>query len=118
MKEKNVLITGASGAIGSQLLEQLYNERTPSSITVLVRPSRKTNKILSKYKGINVVIGDVTNLADVEKACVEKDYVIHLAAIIPPMADDHISLTNKVNVEGTRNVVSALEKHSPNAFLY
>ena len=118
MKEKNVLITGASGAIGSQLLEQLYNQRAPSSITVLVRSSRKTNKILNKYKGINVVYGDVTNLADVEKACVEQDYVIHLAAIIPPMADDHISLTNKVNVEGTRNVVSALEKHSPNAFLY
>jgi len=116
-KENKVLITGATGAVGSEVLDQLYKLQSPSSITVLVRPSRKTAKILRKYNGINVIYGDITNLKDVEIACENQDYVIHLAAIIPPMADDHIALTEKVNVEGTRNVVKALENICPTAFL-
>lgn len=117
MKDKSVLITGATGAIGGEALEQLYAKQAPSSITVLVRPSKKTKKLIRKYAGINVVYGDVMHLGDVEKACIDKDYVIHLAAVIPPKADEFVALTEKVNVEGTRNVVTALEKHSPNAFL-
>ncbi|MEJ6615600.1 MAG: NAD(P)-dependent oxidoreductase [Crocinitomicaceae bacterium] len=118
MKDKNVLITGATGAVGKELLDQMLKQYTPSNITVLVRRSRKANKILRKHNGINVIYGDVTNLKDVERACMNKDYAIHLAAIIPPLADEQSELTEKVNVEGTRNVVKALEKHSPNAFLF
>ena len=117
MKESSVLITGATGAVGSEALKQLYAKQSPSSITVFVRPSKKAQKVLRPYKGINIVYGDITKLADVEKACKGQDYVFHLAAIIPPLADDKPVLTEKVNVGGTQNVVTALEKHSPNAFL-
>ena len=45
------------------------------------------------------------------------DAVIHLAAIIPPLADEKPELAQKVNVVGTQNIIQQLEKTSPNAFL-
>lgn len=117
MGDFSVLITGSTGAVGKDVLKQLYSIQSPSSITVFVRESSKTKKILKKYPGINVFYGSISNYEDVEKACHNKDYVIHLAAIIPPLADEKVEYTTKVNVEGTRNIVKALEKHSPDAFL-
>ncbi|HHH53895.1 MAG TPA: NAD(P)-dependent oxidoreductase, partial [Bacteroidetes bacterium] len=49
--------------------------------------------------------------------CRNKDFVIHLAAIIPPLADKKPALSWKVNVEGTRNLIKGIEKYSTNAFL-
>ncbi|MDQ7917978.1 hypothetical protein RBU60_10355 [Mesonia sp. MT50] len=43
--------------------------------------------------------------------------VIHLAAIIPLLADDSPKLAQKVNTEGTRNLVQLLEQQSPHCFL-
>ena len=117
MKDYSVLITGATGAIGSEVLKQLYAKQSASSITVFVQPSKKTKKILRPYSGINIVYGTITDLDDVKRACKNQDYVIHLAAIIPPLADDEPKRTNNVNIEGTRNVISAIEELSPNAFL-
>lgn len=117
MKDQTILITGATGNIGSEVLNQLYKKQDHSSITVFVRPGKKANKILKKYPGISVVYGNIVNPEDVKQACKNQDYVFHLAAIIPPFADDNIELTDKVNKEGTRNLVNALEELSPDAFL-
>jgi len=52
----------------------------------------------------------------VVQACKDKDAVIHLAAIIPPLADNNHALAEKVNVRGTRNLIQGLQKFSPSAF--
>src|SRR5690554_4705470 len=44
------------------------------------------------------------------------DFIIHLAAIIPPLADEKPELAFQVNVEGTKNLISVLEEHAKNAF--
>jgi nucleoside-diphosphate-sugar epimerase len=117
MKEYSVLITGATGSVGSEVLKQLYANQSPSSITIFVPPTKKTKRIVRNYPGIHVFYGDITQLEEVKPACVNQNYVIHLAAIIPPLADDLPEHTKQVNTEGTRNVVTALEEVSPNAFL-
>lgn len=117
MNGKKILITGATGAVGSAVLKQLYSLRKVYNITVLVRMSRKTKKLLKQYKGINIIYGDLCNYNDVAVACTGQDYVIHLAAVIPPRAEYFPEEANKVNVGGTRNIVRALEDHAPNAFL-
>ncbi len=109
MKNKNVLITGATGAIGSEVLKQLCKKLSSSSITVFVRRSKKTAKFLRSYPAVKVVYGDITNAEDLKEACKNQDYVIHLAGVIPPLADEELELTYKVNVEGTRNLIQALE---------
>jgi nucleoside-diphosphate-sugar epimerase len=42
--------------------------------------------------------------------------VIHLAAIIPPLADKKPRLAQKVNVNGTKNLMECLEEFSPKTF--
>lgn len=117
MKDKKILITGATGAIGNEVLKQLYALQNPSTISVFVRPSKKARKLENTYKGIHMHYGAITDAAAVAEACKDQDYVIHLAAVIPPLADEKPAMTRAVNVEGTRNIVKGMELNCPNAFL-
>ena len=117
MNDQRILITGATGAVGAEALNQLYQKQEPSSISVFIRPSKKARKLVQKYPGIHVFYGSITNEEDVAKACTNQDYVIHLAAIIPPLADDKPKMAWAVNVGGTRNIVKGMEAQCPDAFL-
>lgn len=113
-----VLLTGASGTVGFEALKQLYAKRDEYQITVFDLKTKKGAKKLSPYKNdVEIVYGDISNKEDVAKVSKDKDFVIHVAAIIPPLADDEPALAEKVNTLGTQNLVEALETYSPNAFI-
>ena len=65
---------------------------------------------------IQIVYGDITNDNDINKISHNKDIVIHLAAIIPPLADENPDLTYQVNTIGSEKLIRSLEKYSLNAF--
>jgi nucleoside-diphosphate-sugar epimerase len=112
-----ILLTGASGTVGYEVLKQLYQLREKYNITVFGTRSKRSLKSLSPFKdGIEIVYGDISNFNDVKNVCANKDYVIHLAAIIPPLADENPELAHKVNTIGTENLIRNLEQLSPNAF--
>lgn len=119
MKTKlRVLLTGASGAVGLEVLKQL-NYSKLYDVTVFDIKTPRTIKILSGFShGTNIIYGDISNEQDLRIACIEQDIVIHLAAIIPPLADEQPELAHKVNVSGTENLIRSLEQLSPNAFLF
>lgn len=111
-----VLLTGGSGTVGSQLLSFLFDQGQ-HDITVFDLPSRKAQKAYRAFQGkIQVAYGDLANIDEVESVSKGIDVAIHLAAIIPPLADEKPDLAHKVNVVGTENLLRSLEKHSPNAF--
>lgn len=113
---KSILLTGASGTVGYEVLKQLV-DLPGFEITVFDKKSPISAKKLEPYKDkIKLLYGDITESKALEEITVDKDYVIHLAAIIPPTADDHPELAKKVNIEGTRNLVRLLEQHSPKCF--
>ena len=112
-----ILLTGASGCIGFEVLKLMHQQREKFDITVLGTTSKRSLKRLSSFKdGITIVYGDITNNNDVKKVCVNLDYVIHLAAIIPPLADENPELALKVNTTGTENLIRNIEQLSPDAF--
>ncbi len=114
----NILLTGASGTVGRQVLCELLKRRKEFNITVFDVKSKKSEMILSKYDGdIEIIYGDISIEEDIKQVCNNKDVVIHLAAIIPPLADKNPQLAFNVNVIGTNNLVRNLELYSPNAFL-
>lgn len=116
MLKKKVLITGSSGTVGRQVLQQLV-ENNQYLITIFDKPSKANKKFYEKYKGkIEIFFGDITNADDVLKISIDVDYVIHLAAVIPPLADEQPQLAQKVNFEGSKHLINALEHNSPAAF--
>ncbi|MDT0294913.1 NAD-dependent epimerase/dehydratase family protein [Mesonia ostreae] len=111
-----VLLTGASGTVGLECLKQLVKIPT-LEITVFDKKTKASVKKLSPFREqVELVYGDITNLKQLQKVASNKDVVIHLAAIIPPLADDAPKLAQNVNTEGTRNLVQLLEKQSPQCF--
>ncbi|HLV40258.1 NAD(P)-dependent oxidoreductase [Xanthomarina sp.] len=115
MKKTNILLTGASGTVGFEALNQLL-EKGCYNVTVFDKKSKLSVEKLAPFENeINLIFGDITNPSDLEKI-VNMDAVIHLAAIIPPLADEMPELAKNVNTKGTQNLIQQLEKHSPKAF--
>lgn len=116
MPKKSVLLTGASGTVGFEVLKQLV-ETDKYSITVFDKKTKAAVKKLQKYSDkVELIYGDITVAKDVEKIAINKDVVIHLAAIIPPLADDNPQLAARVNTGGTKLLIKAFEQYSPEAF--
>lgn len=117
MKKKRVLVTGAGGTVGYEVLKQLV-AKDSYDITVFDIETKNSKRKFAPFKSlITIIYGNITNKEAVYKATVYQDVVIHLAAIIPPLADENTVLARKVNVNGTQTLIEALEQNSPEAFL-
>ncbi|HUT82317.1 MAG TPA: NAD(P)-dependent oxidoreductase [Candidatus Bathyarchaeia archaeon] len=114
-----ILITGAFGNLGSNLLKNLQN--TEHEITCFVRNTRKSKKFAKKNaRNFNVFYGDIRNKEDVAKAVKDQDLILHLAAIVPPKFNKTDSdYARDVNVTGTLNLIDVLNAQSnPAKILY
>ncbi|MBO5328843.1 MAG: NAD-dependent epimerase/dehydratase family protein [Clostridia bacterium] len=113
MKKTIVALTGASGAMGEEILYSLMHKNEDVYVCAFLRSYKKATpylkKLLKKYKErIYTFYGDVTNLEDCKKLVSNADYVIHCAAVIPPKCDHNPKLAEKVNLGGTINMVDAI----------
>jgi len=114
---KRILLTGASGTVGKEVLRQLCENVRDAEITVFDIRTSSSSSLFRKFGSrINVVYGDISDKNDISGACTDKDFVIHLAAIIPPLADKDPSLAKAVNVKGTSNLIESVRELSPDAF--
>ncbi|KAI4595523.1 hypothetical protein KJ359_006869 [Pestalotiopsis sp. 9143b] len=55
----SIFLTGASGYIGGQVLNELLKSSPGRPITLLLRDEKKANLISDKFSQVNVVIGDL-----------------------------------------------------------
>lgn len=112
-----ILLTGASGTVGYAVLKQLAAHSQKYNITVFdINTVTSRKKLKPFHKVVNIIYGDLTNSEDIKKICFNKDIVIHLAAIIPPLADEKPELAYAVNTLGTEKLIECLEQHSPDVF--
>lgn len=101
------LVTGGAGFIGSNMVDELL--RRGQSVVVLDDLSAgKEENLAGVRTEIDLRIGSITDLAAVQSACAGVDYVIHLAArtSVPKSVKDPLE-TNRVNIDGTLNVLVA-----------
>ncbi len=114
---RRILLTGASGTVGKEVLKQLCELPDSIEVTVFDRQTRYSKSFYRKFNN-NIILfyGDISNKNDICKACKSIDVVIHLAAIIPPLADKNHELARAVNITGTKNLIECIEEQSPGAF--
>jgi len=101
------LVTGGAGFIGSNTVDELV--RRGQDVTVLDDFSAGKEENLKQIsQKIKILRGSITNLEMVRDACLNADFVIHLAArtSVPRSVKDPIE-TNHINIDGTLNVLVA-----------
>src|SRR3974377_1047774 len=101
------LVTGGAGFIGSHTVDELV--RRGHSVVVLDDLSSGQEENLCEVRNkIALVKGSITNLETVREAMQQAEYVIHLAArtSVPRSVKDPLE-TNRINVDGTLNVLVA-----------
>ena len=99
-----VLITGASGLVGSRLLPRLAT--FGFDCRALVRGD------LDLPLGTTAVRGDLGEPGSLQAAVEGVDAVVHLAALF--RTDDQDAIW-RANLDGTRNLIDAVRTHSPRA---
>ena len=106
----NVLVTGAAGFIGQQLVERL--SAAGHQIVALARTPR--GRIL-KLRNVRVVAADITDAAALVQACAGCEAVVHLANATG-IADPR--LVHEINVGGTDKLLAAAKQAGVKRFLF
>jgi dihydroflavonol-4-reductase len=108
-----ILVTGADGLLGSNLVRELL--RREHIVKAFVQPGRQ-QKTLDGLP-IEKFSGNLLNTTEVETAAHDCEAIIHCAAstsVWPTRSE----LINKVNIEGTQNVISAVKKNNIQRLIY
>ncbi|MER3395949.1 MAG: NAD-dependent dehydratase [Acidimicrobiia bacterium] len=107
-----VLVTGATGFIGSHLTEELLREGTEVRAFAHYNSQGYAGSLeeleSSLTDGLEVYFGDITDYDSVHKAMAGCEYVFHLAALVAiPYSYAHPRAFFETNVTGTLNVAQA-----------
>ena len=105
-----VLVTGANGLIGRQLVRQLLQKG--DSVRIFVR--RQPPAEFMNDANIEVFLGDLGDPAAVDRAIAGTNIVYHLGAAMKGSADDH----ERGTVCGTQNIVDSVLRHDVQRLVY
>lgn len=109
----NALVTGATGFLGSHLCRRLVKDGF--NVTALCRPTSNTDGLADLP--ITIKPGDVTDLASVEAAVRGNEFVFHAAAH-GIYWGRHKNVQNEINIQGTKNVVTACQATDVRRLVY
>jgi NADH dehydrogenase len=114
-----VLVTGASGFVGSHMIPALLG--AGHRVVALVRDDEGRRQVLGRlpeaqHASVDVRLGDVTRPETLPAALTGVDAVLHLVAL--PRDWDHGATLRLVNTEGTRNVLKAAGEAGVRRFVH
>ena len=120
LNNKNILVTGGAGFIGSNLCEELIS--LGANVTCLDNFStgfRENLEAIKNHPNFKLIEGDIRNLEDCKTACENQDFVLHEAALgsVPRSINDPIT-SNDVNVGGFLNMLVAARDANVKRFVY
>lgn len=113
-EEKVIALTGATGAMGGEVLSHLLESENTYQFKILIHNAHHIRRffksLVKKGRGrIQIVHGSLTNYATAAQLVSGVDYVIHCGAVIPPRADHNPVDAFAVNYGGTKNIVDAIK---------
>ncbi len=125
LKDKKILITGAAGSIGSEIVRQAaaYHPAEMILIDQAETPSHDLRLLMAKeYAFIKseTIVASITNWPFMEKIFVEHrpDYVFHAAAYKHvPMMENNPAMAVQNNIHGTRIIADLAVKYGTKKFV-
>ena len=106
LKDKQVLVTGGCGFIGSEVTKQLSN--SGAIVTVLDNLSSGKEKYVDEISNVKIKIGDLGDNSLVKSLISKTDYIIKLAAL-PFIPDSYYYPKEFFDVNVTSTINLALE---------
>ena len=125
LRGKKVLITGAAGSIGSELVRQIAAYK-PAKLIMIDQAETPMHSLMLEigkewgYINTLFIVATITNRGRMEKifAKYKPDYVFHAAAYKHvPMMEDNPSVSVQNNVIGTRNLADLSVKNGVKKFV-
>lgn len=119
MKNKNIVVTGGAGFIGSNLVWRLSSDNQVTVIDNLSTGYLKNIQKLINEEKIRFVQGSICDLNLVQDVFLDIDVVFHQAAIpsVPRSVNDPVG-SNQANVNGTLNVLIAARDNKVQKVMY
>ena len=111
LKNKVVLVTGATGSIGGRLVEKLIIEHQ-AQVRVLVHNLSNLSRV--GRLPVSIYQGDVTDFDAVDKAVQGCDFVFHCAYAFGTSPAEQ----ERVAVDGSRNIAQAVLRHKVKSLVY
>lgn len=120
LEDKNILVTGGAGFIGSNLCEVLLNLN--AKVTCLDNFATGHKHNIAPFlclDNFELIEGDIRDLKTCQEACKNQDFVLHQAALgsVPRSINDPIT-SNDVNVGGFLNMLVAARDAGVSRFIY
>ncbi len=117
MKNKNILITGGLGFIGSHISEELLDKNN-----ILIIDNLSTGNINNltdpKHENLKIIQQDIrkSNFDEITK---EIDYIFHLAAMASvPLSIDKPIECNEINLNATLNLLKSATKNDVEKIIF
>lgn len=107
-----IVVTGASGFIGSNLVKKLA--KRGQQVTCFVRKTSDTSYLNSLP--VKIVEGDIQDVSSLKKILEKGDTLVHLAAVTSETSPDY-STSRKINVEGTRRLLDLSKEKGVKRFI-
>ncbi|WP_242133504.1 NAD-dependent epimerase/dehydratase family protein [Aestuariivivens marinum] len=108
-----ILVTGANGLLGMNTVLELLNQGF--LVKAFVRDPKNCLRI--NHDNLEYFVGDITTVENLEKAMIESQFVIHIAALVDPKLVDY-EVFHRVNVQATKYVVEAAIKCKVKKLIY
>ena len=119
-KDKNILVTGGAGFIGSNLCEYLLS--CDANVTCLDNFSTGYKHNIQEFLNhprFTLINGDIRDLEICQSACKKQEYVLHHAALgsVPRSLKDPVT-SNEVNISGFLNMLVAARDKKVKRFIF
>jgi nucleoside-diphosphate-sugar epimerase len=99
--------------MGLETVKQFLTRQDRFKLKLLVLDSKKDRKIIAPYrrnKNIEIIYGNLKDPNQVDRWVDGADFVLHIGAMVSPMADKYPEETLKVNLGSTLNIINAIKK--------
>src|SRR5690348_14647676 len=122
MSSERWLITGALGCVGAWCCRQLVRDG-PAVVGLDLQSDRRHGQLImsgEELDGVELVRGDITDLSALEQLIAGRQvtHLVHLAAMLIPLAAADPPRGALVNVVGTVNVFEAAKRHGVAGLAY